>query len=106
MWGAWLANVAGAGLYLGGCGGAGAMKKASVAGVIALAVITAGGSAVAAELPVKAPARQAYDWSGLYFGGHVGYGQGRADATVTDPAVTSLANTFGGNIAGVQLGYN
>jgi high affinity Mn2+ porin len=72
----------------------------------ALAVGDPARAADQAALPTKAPARQAYDWNGLYFGGHVGYGQGRANATVTDPAVTSLANTFGGNIAGVQLGYN
>jgi high affinity Mn2+ porin len=76
----------------------------------AIAAVAAGAPVAAADrpvLPTKAPATPpAYDWNGLYFGGHVGYGQGRANATVTDPAVTSLANTFGGNIAGVQLGYN
>jgi high affinity Mn2+ porin len=72
----------------------------------ALAVSNAARAADQAALPTKAPARQAYDWSGLYFGGHVGYGQGRANATVTDPAATSVANTFGGNTAGVQFGYN
>jgi high affinity Mn2+ porin len=81
-------------------------------GVIAGAVLAAfavGDAAHAADqppLPTKAPVLQAYDWNGFYFGGHVGYGQGRTNAIVTDPAVTSLANTFGGNIAGVQLGYN
>jgi high affinity Mn2+ porin len=76
---------------------------------VAAAALAVGDPACAADqavLPTKAPAGQAYDWNGLYFGGHVGYGQGRANATVTDPAVTSLANTFGGNIAGVQFGYN
>jgi high affinity Mn2+ porin len=76
----------------------------------AIAAVAAVDPAVAADqpvLPIKAPTKSpAYDWNGFYFGGHVGYGQGRANATVTDPAVTSLANTFGGNIAGVQLGYN
>ncbi len=79
--------------------------------LVALAAATASAPAIAADqapaMPRKAPAAvPAYDWNGFYFGGHVGYGQGRANATVTDPAVTSLANTFGGNIAGVQLGYN
>jgi len=80
-------------------------------GGVALAALLTDGSAIAADqapaMPRKAPAAAAsYDWNGLYFGGHVGYGQGRTNATVTDPAVTSLANTFGGYVAGVQLGYN
>ena len=58
-------------------------------------------------LPVKAAAKpQAYDWSGFYFGGHVGYGSGHAGTTVWDPGATPGANTFGGLIGGVQLGYN
>ena len=79
-----------------------------IAGAV-LAALAVGGPAHAADqpaLPPKAPPRQAYDWNGLYFGGHVGYGSGHADATVTDPAATFGTNRFGGNIAGVQLGYN
>jgi high affinity Mn2+ porin len=80
------------------------LVTAAVAAVAAVDPATAADRPV---LPTKAPATsQAYDWNGFYFGGHVGYGQGRTNATVTDPAVTSLANTFGGNIAGVQFGYN
>jgi high affinity Mn2+ porin len=86
------------------------MKNASVLGILALAVLATDRSSIAAEpglLPEKAPAKsQAYDWSGLYFGGHVGYGSGHADATVLDPATTSVGNTFGGLTAGVQFGYN
>ena len=80
-----------------------------IAGVALAALVVAdpGRAADQAALPTKAPPRlPAYDWNGFYFGGHVGYGQGRTNATVTDPAATSLANTFGGNIAGVQFGYN
>ncbi len=59
------------------------------------------------SLPIKAPARPtAYDWSGWYFGGHVGYGRGTSDATVWDPAATPGGNPFGGLTGGVQLGYN
>jgi len=78
--------------------------------VAAVAAVAAVDPAAAADQPVLAtkapPLPAAFDWNGFYFGGHVGYGQGRANATVTDPAVTSVANTFGGNIAGVQFGYN
>src|SRR5215813_13997342 len=64
-------------------------------------------AADAPTLPAKAPARApAYDWNGFYFGGHVGYGSGQASTTVWDPAPTPGTNTFGGAIAGVQLGYN
>ena len=78
-----------------------------IAGVALAALVVAPARAAdQPAMPTKAPPQQPYDWNGFYFGGHVGYGQGRANATVTDPAVTSLANTFGGNIAGVQLGYN
>jgi len=52
----------------------------------------------------SAPAR--YDWEGPYFGGHVGLGRGNANATVWDMTPTSNSNTFGGPIAGAQLGYN
>jgi high affinity Mn2+ porin len=77
------------------------------AAVAAVAAVDPAAAADRPVLPTKAPATSpAYDWNGFYFGGHVGYGQGRTNATVTDPAVTSLANTFGGNIAGVQFGYN
>ena len=59
------------------------------------------------HLPTKAPTQPAaYDWNGFYFGGHVGYGSGHADATLWDPAATPGSNTFGGVAGGVQLGYN
>ncbi len=59
-------------------------------------------------LPLKAgaPTKAEFSWQGLYFGGHVGFGRGNASATVWDTAPASTANTFGGPIGGVQLGYN
>ena len=46
-------------------------------------------SALAADLPVKAPpvpAVQAVSWTGLYVGGHAGYAWGRSDGDLTfDP---------------------
>ena len=95
--------------YRAGTGDWGVVKRGRLiagAAVAALAVIDVARAADQAALPTKAPAKQPYDWNGFYFGGHVGYGQGRANATVTDPGATSVANTFGGNIAGVQFGYN
>ncbi|MBZ5667669.1 MAG: porin family protein, partial [Acidobacteriia bacterium] len=86
-------------------------RKPLAAGLVVLAALAADRQAIAADLaptlPLKArAAAPSYDWNGFYFGGHVGYGSGHADATVLDPAATSVGNTFGGNIAGVQLGYN
>jgi len=79
-------------------------------GSVALATLAMTAPVSAADaptLPAKAPARSpAYDWNGFYFGGHVGYGTGRASTTVWDPAPTPGSNTFGGMIGGVQFGYN
>src|SRR6185436_10597040 len=60
-------------------------------------------------LPVKAvPATSAprFDWSGFYFGGHLGYGRGGASSTVFDPVASSSRNSFGSLFAGMQGGYN
>jgi len=64
--------------------------------------------AAAADLPVKArPAQPApYDWTGFYFGGHVGFGAGIADTTTTDPTPLTGHNHFGGALGGAQFGYN
>jgi outer membrane immunogenic protein len=77
--------------------------------------------AVAADIPVKAPSREApvvapFSWTGWYVGGNVGGGRGHRDFTVTtnDLAAASLitgpppAGPFrvSGAIGGVQLGYN
>lgn len=78
--------------------------------VVAVAVVmgSAAGSAVAADLPVKARAvPAAFDWSGFYIGGHLGGGLG----------VTSITSPFGPSMygdsirtpavfAGMQAGYN
>src|ERR1700741_552330 len=43
----------------------------------AIGAIALGNSAVAADLPVKAPAlKTIYSWTGFYLGGHIGYGSG------------------------------
>ena len=47
-----------------------------------------------------------HSWDGLYFGGHVGLGLGKSNATLSDTTSISAGNTFGGPIGGVQFGYN
>ena len=61
----------------------------------------------AADIRRKAPdVVQPFDWSGLYFGGHVGFGRGHSHTTVSDPAPTIGSNNFGGLIGGAQIGAN
>ena len=69
--------------------------------------IALGGPALAADLPVKAP-MAVYDWTGLYVGGHFGYGGGSLgpgtnplpeQGVLFPPGVTGL-------IGGYQVGYN
>lgn len=80
-----------------------------LAGVIASAVVWAGG-AVAADLRTAAPMPYAQasnvNWAGFYLGGHLGYGQGKA--SVSDPAAPgfSLDTTTKGFIGGGQVGYD
>src|SRR5215470_10784713 len=56
--------------------------------------------------PVKAPTFPFYDWTGWYFGAHVGYGRGSASVVLSDPAPTSSSSSFGSLYGGLQLGYN
>jgi outer membrane immunogenic protein len=89
------------------------MKKTLLAGFAFSAFFA--GSAMAADLarPVyKAapPAPLAFDWSGIYFGGHIGYGWGNTD--ITDH--TFFGNLFvptqkfdtNGFLGGLQGGWN
>ena len=58
----------------------------------------------------KATAEAVWTWTGLYFGGHVGYSRGWVSNTLFDanPAInpTTSAPTFGGLYGGFQIGYN
>ena len=88
--------------------------------VIGLMALT--GSAAASDLPVKAPpppVTTAYDWTGVYVGGHVGYAAGSsrwsAMPTGAGPLQSGsldLFNSFnafngtGSYFAGFQAGYN
>jgi len=57
-------------------------------------------------MPLKAPPVAGYDWSGLYAGGHVGYGRGYGRDTLFDPNPTAAASSFGSLWGGLQFGYN
>jgi high affinity Mn2+ porin len=75
-------------------------------------------SAQAAEISIQNVGASAakgapyFDWSGLYVGGHVGYGRGNARVTLADqtvppdPGPPNSANSFGSLIGGAQIGYN
>lgn len=72
-------------------------------GIVAILVGGLGSSAMAADLPVKAPAPQVVapttTWTGFYIGGNVGYGW-------ADVGVEGASNNLTGVIGGGQLGYN
>jgi opacity protein-like surface antigen len=87
------------------------MHKQLLCGVAAVAITAAfGGVALAADVPVravKAPAMVAPPpvWAGWYVGGHLGWGQGRWDATprASDPFVRVKPS---GIVGGMHLGQN
>jgi high affinity Mn2+ porin len=62
------------------------------------------------QLPLKAPPPTTttpyFDWTGLYFGGHVGYARGNAQVAVADPDPINFRSSFGSLSGGVQFGYN
>src|SRR5882757_1058338 len=71
------------------------------------------GGAIAADIPVRMPAKAPYfqpvfGWTGFYIGAHAGYGRGTSSAVLIDPllATTATSSPFGGMIGGVQAGYN
>jgi outer membrane immunogenic protein len=92
------------------------MKKFLLGCVGGVALISAS-SAFAADLPTRpvykaAPMAEAlYDWSGLYVGGHIGYGWGRTD--ISDRTLFGLFAGIptqridsDGFLGGVQAGWN
>jgi high affinity Mn2+ porin len=89
--------------------------------VAAIALVALAGSAEAGDLPVKAPpAPGAYDWTGFYAGGHIGYAAGSSNWSAMQtgavaPVLTGsldLFNSFdafkgtGSYFEGFQAGYN
>jgi outer membrane immunogenic protein len=102
------------------------MKKFLLGGIAAVA-LSAAGSAMAADLRVKAPIYKApppvvvYSWAGFYVGGNVGYSWGRASTNITVPDFEtesgfgplpvsgfSISDRVrpGGVIGGGQIGWN
>jgi high affinity Mn2+ porin len=74
-----------------------------------LSLLACDGSALAADMPVKAPVSVAvYRWTGFYIGGHVGYGGG-SFGPGTNPLPEQgvfLPHSVTGLIGGYQAGYN
>jgi high affinity Mn2+ porin len=58
------------------------------------------------SMPLKAPPIANYDWSGLYLGGHVGYGRGHGRSNLFDQDATTAGSSFGSLFGGLQFGYN
>jgi high affinity Mn2+ porin len=76
---------------------------------VGFSLFALGGPAVAADLPLKAPALKAvYSWTGFYLGGHVGYGGGSlgpdTNSVPLQGVFLPLSST--GLIGGFQAGYN
>jgi len=82
---------------------------AVAAGMLALAVVPAGAADLG--LPTKAPVA-AYNWTGFYFGGNGGYGNGEDLFTDLPPAApfgaftTNMAIKSNGFFGGGQAGFN
>ena len=56
---------------------------------LALGMLSLDGAA-AADIPLKAPRLQpVYDWTGLYFGAHAGFGRGHSSAVLSDPSIAT-----------------
>jgi outer membrane immunogenic protein len=82
--------------------------KELVVGTVALAAIGMAGSAMAADLRARAPVYKApppvvaYNWTGCYVGGNVGYGW--APKQWTDGGIEFTSHTADGVVGGGQLG--
>ena len=75
----------------------------------ALGALALGKPALAADMPLKAPhLRPAFDWSGFYIGGHVGYGGGSfgPDTNPLPLQGVFFPHSITGLIGGYQAGYN
>jgi len=93
-----------------------AWGRSFLLGGLSLAALALEGPAAAADIAggmvLKAPPSNAayQDWTGFYFGGHVGYGRGHAGTTFFEPtsdlAPTGASNSFGSLFGGAQAGYN
>ena len=88
------------------------MKKLLLVGA---ALIVFGGSALAADVRRPAPAYTpppppppVYNWTGLYWGGNIGYswGEAKRDFSVIGVGTASGSEDIDGVIGGFQSGYN
>ena len=91
------------------------MKKFVVPSIVLSVSALVVSSAIAADLPIrKAPppaVAAAYDWSGLYVGGHIGYGWGETDiadhtALGFQAFIPTQKLDSNGFLGGVQGGWN
>jgi high affinity Mn2+ porin len=93
------------------------LKCGSATLVLGFAITLAARTATAADLPAKAPAVQvqtAYDWTGNYVGGHLGYAWGKSDWSAGPNVGGSLdlmqpIDVFaegGSFFGGFQVGYD
>ena len=84
------------------------MKKLFLAttAFVVLAVASAGAADMSAQ-PVYTPPAPVYSWTGIYWGGNVGYswGQSKFDATLTGVGTLSNSQNINGAIGGFQTGY-
>jgi outer membrane immunogenic protein len=87
------------------------MKKLAI-GLLA-AALTFSGSALAADMAVKArpmplPVEVSYNWTGFYVGLNGGYSWGRATTTIFPNSVlaTPLRQDINGGLFGGQIGYS
>ncbi len=88
-----------------------AVSAAPIAFFTSAILVGVAGSAAAADgvIPTKVapiPHADAFDWTGFYVGGHVGYSMGRANSTLSDPDPATLGNSFSSLYGGLQGGYN
>jgi outer membrane immunogenic protein len=87
------------------------MNRLSVALIAAVSTIVFTGVAPAADMPVKAPVYKApaaivaYNWSGFYVGGHVGYFWGKTRVEEDGELIEPGAKT-NGIVGGVLAGVN
>jgi outer membrane immunogenic protein len=71
--------------------------------LLASAAFVAAGSAMAADMPLKAPPPFVDPWVGLYVGGNVGYGLGRLNGTTSvDPFTQGFGGTTGFTFPGAS----
>jgi high affinity Mn2+ porin len=78
---------------------------------VVVVILCAGRVAAADIAPAKptfilSAVSSAFDWSGFYFGGHVGYSSGRGTSTLSDATPTSVGDSFSSLFGGIQGGYN